>query len=189
MDCSLPGSSVHGIFQAIVQEWIAISLSRGSSWPRDRTQVSRIVDRRLTIWAICSNSCNLSQWCYPTISSSATPFSFCLQSFPESGSFPMSQLFESDGQRIGVQHQSFQWAFSIDFLLGLTALISLLSKGLSRVFSSTTIQKHQFFDTQPSLWPNSHIHTWPLGKNCCFDYTDFCLQSDISAFKCPLALL
>ena len=64
-----------------------------------------------------------------------------------------------------LQHQSFQWIFRVDFLLGLTSLIILLSKGLSRVFSSTTIRKHQFFSTQPSLWSNSHIHTWLLGKH------------------------
>ena len=93
VDCSLPGSSVHGIFQAIVLEWIAISFSRGSFQPRDRTLVSRIVDRCFTVWTTpsptpiaCSNSCLLSRWCHPTISSSVVPFSH-LQSFPISGSF------------------------------------------------------------------------------------------------------
>ena len=69
------------------------------------------------------------------------------------------------------------------FPLGLTALISLQSKGFSRVFSSTMIQKHQFFGIQPSLWSNSHIHTWLLEKNHSFDYVDLCWQSDVSAFK------
>ena len=104
MEYSLPGSSVHGISPARIQEWIAISFSRGSSWPRDQTHVSCvscIADGFFTRWAIrefrlfcpllsprvCSNSCPLSQWCYLTISSSAIPFSFCLQSFPASGSF------------------------------------------------------------------------------------------------------
>ena len=100
-------------------------------------------------------------WCHPTISSSVVPFSSCLQSFPASGSFPMSQLFASGGQKY--------WSFSFSispsneyldwFPLGWTGWISLQSKGLSRVFSNTTVQKHQFFSTQLSLWSNSHIHT------------------------------
>ena len=147
MDCSLPGSSVHGIVQAIL-EWVAILSSRGSSRPRDRIQIFRIAGRFLTelprspfnlgvnliqvlphIWdfsvssvaqlrpyglqdarlpypsptpGACSNSCPLSQWCPPTISSSVIPFSSCLQSFPASGSFLMSQLFTSGGRSIGV---------------------------------------------------------------------------------------
>ena len=105
MDCNLPGSSVHGIFQARILEWVAISFSRGSSRPRDRTQVSCLVGRRFTIWArpslgAYSNSCPLSHWCHPTILSSVTPF-FCLQSFPAAGSFPMSRLFMSSGHRTG----------------------------------------------------------------------------------------
>ena len=107
---------------------------------------------------VCSNSCPLSGWCYLTISSSPTLFSFCLQSVPASGSFLMSQLFTTGGQSIGsslmLQHQSFQWVFQDWFPLGLTGFI-LLSKVFSRVFSSTTIQKHQFFGAQPSFWSNS----------------------------------
>ena len=101
----------------------------------------------------CSNSCPLSQWCHPTISSSAIPFSSCLQSFPASGSFPVSQFFISGGQSIGALPSASVLPMTIQdwFLLGLTGLISLQSKGLSRVFSSTTIWKHQFFGTQPSL--------------------------------------
>ena len=156
MDCSLPCSSVHGIFQARVLERVAISFSRGSSKPKDWTRVFRIVGRHFTIWAssntwfllayiwvifytifccllqfssvqllscvcligphelqysqlpcpsptpgACSNSCPLSPWCQPTISSSVIPFSSCPQSFPASGSFPMSQLFSSGSQSIG----------------------------------------------------------------------------------------
>ena len=110
------------------------------------------------VWAY-SNSCPLSRWCHPTISSSVIPFSSCLQSFPASGSFPMSQFFSSGGQSIGASASAsiLQWIFRVD-PLGLTGLITLLSKGLSRIFSSTTIQKHQFFSTQPSLWSNSHMH-------------------------------
>jgi len=100
----------------------------------------------------CSNSCPLTQWWHPTISSSVIPFSCCLQSFPASGSFPMSQCFASGGQSIRASASSVL-AMNIQdwFLLGLTGLISLLSKGLSRVFSNTTVEKHQFFCTQLSL--------------------------------------
>ena len=108
----------------------------------------------------------MSQWCHPTISSPVVPFFSCLQSFPELGSFLISQFFASGSQGIGVSASaSFLPMNTQDWLpVGLTSLISLQSKGLSRVFSSTTIQKHQFFGTQPSLWSNSHIHTWLLEK-------------------------
>ena len=102
---------------------------------------------------VCSNSCPLSQWYHPTISSSIFPFSSCPQSFPASGSSPMSQLFTSGGQSIRASASASVLPMNIQgwFPLGLTGLISLQSKGLSRVFSSTAIQKHQFFGTQPSL--------------------------------------
>ena len=94
-----------------------------------------------------SNSCPLSQWCHPTISSSVVPFSFFLQSFPASGSFTMSQLFVSGGQSIGVSASASVLPMNIQdwFPLGWTDLISSQSKGLSGVFSNTTVQKHQFF--------------------------------------------
>ena len=113
----------------------------------------------------CSNSCSLSQWCHPTISPSVAPFC-CPQSLPASGSFLMSRLFTSGGQSIGASASASVLPTNIqDWIpLGLTGWISLQSKGLSRVFSNTTVQKHQFFDAQPSLWFNSHIHTWLLGK-------------------------
>ena len=115
---------------------------------------------------VCSNSCPLSQWSHPTISSSVIPFFSCLQSFPASGSFPMSQLLTSSGQSIGVSASAPVLTMNIQgwIPLGLTGLISLLSKRLSRVFSSTTVRKRQFFSTQHSLSSNSHIHTWLLGK-------------------------
>ena len=114
----------------------------------------------------CSNSCPLNRWCCLTISSSVAPFSSCLQSFPASGSFPMSGLFTSGDQSIGGSASASVLPMNIQgwFPLGWTGLISLQSKGLSRVFSSTTIWKHQFFSTQPSLWSNSHIRTWLLEK-------------------------
>ena len=107
---------------------------------------------------VCSNSCPLSWWCYPTISSSVTPFSAWPQSFPASGSSPMSRLFTSGGQSIGALVSASVLPMNIQdwFLLQLTGLI-LLSKRLWRFFSSTTIQKYQFFGAQPSLWSNSHI--------------------------------
>ena len=107
-----------------------------------------------------------SQWCHPSTSSSVIPFSSCPQSLPASGSFPMSQLFTRGGQSIGVSpsasvlpKKSQGWSPS-----EWTGWISLQSKGLSRVFSNTTVQKHQFFGTQLSSQSNSHIHTWPLEK-------------------------
>ena len=114
----------------------------------------------------CSNSCPLSQWCHPTISSSVIPFSSHLQSFPASGSFSVSQFFTSGGQSIGIAASASVLPMNIQdwYPLGWTGWISLQSKGLSRVFSNTTVQKHQFFSTQLSLWFNSHIHTWLLEK-------------------------
>ena len=100
-----------------------------------------------------SNSCPWSRWCHPTISSSVVPFSSCLQSFPTLGSFPMSQFFASGSQSMGVSASASVLPMNIQdwFSLGLTGLISLQSKGLSRVFSNTTVQKHQFFGAQLSL--------------------------------------
>ena len=113
------------------------------------------------------NSCPLSRWCHPAISSSVVPFSSCPQSLPASESFPMSQLFTWGGQSIGVSalasvlpKKSQDWS-----PLEWTGWISLQSKGLSRVFFNTTVQKHQFFGAQLSLWSNSHIHTWLLKKS------------------------
>ena len=113
-----------------------------------------------------SNSCPLSQWCYPAISSSVVPFSSRFQYFPASGSFQMSQLFASGGQSIGVSASTSVLSMNIQdwFSLGWIGWISLQSKRLSRVFSNTTVQKHQFVGTQLSSQFNSHIHTWPLEK-------------------------
>ena len=114
-----------------------------------------------------SNSCPSSWWCHPTISFSVVPFSSCLQSFPSSGSLPVNQLFGSGGQSIG----SFSFSISLSnehsglISLGWTCWISLQSKGLSRVFSNTTVQKHQVFGAQLSSQSNSHIHTWVLEKS------------------------
>ena len=132
---------------------------------------------------VCSNLCPLSKWCYLTISSSVTPFSSCLQSFPASGSFPVSQLFASGGQNIGASVSTSVLPMNNQgwFPLGLTSLISSLSKGLSRVFSSTTVRRHQFFGSQPFLlsaftsvhdnWKNHSLIIWT-----------FFSKNDISAF-------
>ena len=108
----------------------------------------------------------LSQWCHPTISSSVIPFSSCPQSFPASGSFPVSQHFASGGQSIAVSDSTSVLPMNTQDWSppGWTGWISLQSKGLSRVFSNTTVQKHQFFSSQLSSQSNSHMHNWPLEK-------------------------
>ena len=113
-----------------------------------------------------SNSCPLSRWYHPTISSSVIPFSSHLQSFTGSGSFQMSQFFASGGQSIRASASASVLRMNIQdwFPSGWTGWISLLSRALSRVFSNTTGKKHQFFGPQLSLYSNSHIHTWLLGK-------------------------
>ena len=117
------------------------------------------------LWA-CSNSWPLSQWCHPAISTSVTPFSSHPQSFPVSGSFPMSRLFTSNGQNIGdlasasVLPMNIQGWFPLEF----TGLISFQPNGIWKVFFSTTNWKHRFFGNQPFLWSNSHICTWLLEK-------------------------
>ena len=156
-----------GILNAITLQVLvqfSHSVMSDSSWPHELQHV-RLPCPSSTPRA-CSNSCPSSRWCHPTISSSVIPFSSCLQSFPTSGSLPMSQFFTSDGQSIGVSASASVLPMNIQdwFLLGWTDWISLLSKGLSRVFSNTTVQKHQFFHAQVSLWSDSHMHTWPLEK-------------------------
>ena len=115
---------------------------------------------------VYSNSCPSSWWCHPTISSSVVPISSCAQSLLSSGSFPMSQLFAWGGQSSGVSASASVLPINTQdwSLLGWTGWISLQSKGLSRVFSNTTVQKHQFFGAQLSSQSNSHNHTWPLEK-------------------------
>ena len=113
------------------------------------------------------NSCPLSRWCHPAISSSVVPFSSCPQSFPASGSFLMSQLFTSGGQSTGVSASTSVLPMNTQYWspLGWAGWISLQSKGLSRVFSNTTVQKQQFFGAQLSSQSNSHTHTWSLEKS------------------------
>ena len=115
---------------------------------------------------VYSNSCPSSRWCHPTISSSVSPFSSSFQSFPASGSFPVSQFFASGGQNIGISASASVLPMNTQDWspLGWIGWISLQSKGFWRVFSNAIVQKHQFVSAQLSLWSNSHIHTWPLEK-------------------------
>ena len=130
------------------------------------------------------NSCPLSQWCHLTISSSVVPFSSCLQSFPTSGSFQMGQLFSSGGQNTGVSASPLVLPMNTQDRspLGWTVWISLQSKGLSRVFSNTIVQKHQFFCTQLSLCSNSHIHAWLLERPWP-SLDGLCWKSNVSSFE------
>jgi len=136
----------------------------------------------------CSNSCPLSWWCHQTISSYVVPFSSCLQSFPALESFPMSEFIASDGQKY--------WNFSIStsseysglifFFLGLIGLLSLPSKGLSRVFSNTTAQMHQFFGIQLSLWSNSQHAYVNTGKTIALTWWTFVSKVKISYYEAHL---
>ena len=162
------GKEVWGRNLILIIFWCLVSQFSGSVvsdslWPHG-LQHARLPCPSPTPGAY-SNSCPSSRWCHPTISFSVVPF-FHLWSFPASGSFPVSQFFSSGGHSIGVSASTSVLPVSIQdwFPLGLTAWISLLSIGLSRVFSNTTVQKHQFFGAQLCLWSNSHIHTWLLEK-------------------------
>ena len=130
-----------------------------SLWPCG-LQHARLPCLSLSLGA-CSNSCPLSLWCHPTISSSVILFSSCLQSSPASGSFPTSWLFASGSQSIGASVSASVLLMNIQgwFYLGWTGWIFLQSKGLSRAFFNTTVQKRQFFGAQLSLRSNSHVHT------------------------------
>ena len=158
---SLPGFCSSSVTYGSVQ--FSRSVVSDSLWPHglQHTRPRCLSPTR----GACSNSRPLRRWCHPTISSSVIPFSH-LQSFPASGSFQMSQFFASGGQSIGASASASVLPMNIQdwFPLGWTGWISLLPKGLWRVFSNTTVQKHQFFSTQLFLWSNSHIHTWLLEK-------------------------
>ena len=139
----------------------------------------------ITNSGIYSDSCPSSQQCHLTISSSVVPFSYCLQSFPASGSFQMSQLFASGGQSIGVSASTSVLPMNIQdwFPLGWTDWISLLSKGLSRVFSNTTVQKHKFFGTQAFFIVQLSRPYMTTGKTIALTQSqNLCWQSNISAF-------
>ena len=147
---------------------VCVSVQFSLSVVSNSLQPHRLQDVRLPCPSptprACSNSCPLSRWCHPTsvITTSVIPFSSHLQSFPASGSFPIGQFFTSGGQSIGASASVLPMNIQGLFPLGLIGLIFLQFKGLSRVFSNTAVQKHQFFSAQLSLWSNSHIHTQSL---------------------------
>ena len=144
-------------FSKFIDYFLWVQLSSVQLLSQDSLRPHRLQHTRLPCPSptpsVYSNSCPLNQWCHPTISFSVVPFSLCLQSFPASGSFPMSQLFASGGQSIGVSASASVLPMNIQdwFPLGWTGWISLQSKGLSRVFCNTTVQTHQFFGPQLSL--------------------------------------
>ena len=144
-----------GILKDVWLSWGSVQFScsvvSDSLWPHEPQHTRSPCPSPIT--RVYSNSCPLSQWCHPTISSSVVPFSSCLQSFPASGSFQMSRLSASGGQSIGVSGSASVLPMNIQdwFSLEWTGWIYLQSKGLSRVFSNTTVQKHQFFGAQLSL--------------------------------------
>ena len=185
MDGNPPGSSVHRILQARILEWVSISFSKDGKWIMSLREGAFCVTVSLSVVPdslqpygvqhtrlpcpsptprACSNSHPSSQWCHPAISSSVIPFSSCPQSLAASEYFPMSQVFVWGGQSTGVSAlASFLPKNTQDWSPSeWTGWISLKSKELSRVFSNTTVQKHQFFGPQLSSQSNSHIHTWPL---------------------------
>ena len=151
-----------------------------SLWPRG-LQHTRLPCPSPTPRA-CSNSCPSSQWYHPTISSSVIPLSSCLQSFPESGSFPVSQFFTSSGQNIRVLASASVLPMNIQDWFPLELTFSILqSKGLSRIFYNATVHKHPSLALSHSYGPTlmSILDYW---KNHSFDYTDLCLQSNVSLF-------
>ena len=142
----------------------SFSVMSNSLWPHGLQHVR--LPCSLPSPEACSNSCPLSWWYYPTISSSVIPFSSCLHSFPVSGSFLLSWLFTSGDQSIGALASASVLPMNIQdwFPLGLAGWISFLSKGPSGVFSSITVWNHQFFGTQPSSWSNSQHPYMTTGK-------------------------
>ena len=148
-------SDFHRVFSSV---HFSHSVVSDSLWPHESQHASPPCPSPIP--GVYPKPCPSSRWCHPAISSSVIPFSSCPQSFPESGSFPMSQLSASGGQSIGVSATASVLPMNTQDWspLGWTHWISLQSKGLSRVFS-TTVQKHQYFGAQLPLWANSHIHT------------------------------
>ena len=151
-------------------------------WPHGHRQHARLPCPSPSP-GVCPSSCPLNQRCHPTISSSVTPFSFCLQSFPASGPFPMSWLFTSGGQNIRASASASVLPMNIYdwFPLGLTGLIFLLFRGISRVLSRTTVWKHQS-SVLSLLYGPTLTSIRDYWKNHSFDYMDLCQQSDVFAF-------
>ena len=229
MDYNLPGSSVHGILLARIQECVAIPFSRRSSWPRDRTWTSCTAGRFSTVWAMkeasrspillscccsaprsCLTLCNsmdcsvlvfpalhrlleLAQthvhWVGDAIQPShpfSLPFSSCPESLPASRSFPVSRFFTSSGQSIGASAPASVLAMNIQgwFPLGWTGLISLLSKGLSRVFQHHNSKASLLWCSVFFIVHSYIVHDY--WKNHCFDNMNLCQQNDLSIFQYTL---
>ena len=163
----------NGIFSSVQ---FSRSVVSDSLWPYESQHARPPCPSSLL--EVCQSSCPLHWWCHQAISSSDTLFSFCPESFPTSGTFLMSQLFSSGDQNTGASASILPMNIQGWFALRLTGLISL-SKGLSGIFSSTIVQRHQFFGLLPSLWSSSHIHL----EDHSLDYMDLCRQSNVSAFQ------
>ena len=165
------------------------SITSDSLWPHGTAACQASLSFTISVSPrVCSNSCSLCQWCYSIISSSVAPSPPALNISQHQGLF---QCVSSSHQvakvlELQLQHQSFQWIFRVNFL---TILIFLLSKWLSGVFSSTTVQKHQFFGAQPSLWSNSLIHTWLLEKPQLWLYRPLLAKWCLCFLICFLGLL
>ena len=155
------GFKLHTVLSSVQFSHSVVS---NSLWPHEPQHARPICPSPTP--GVHPNSSPSSRWCHLTISSSVIPFSSCPQSLPASESFPMSHLFASGVQSIGVSASTSVLPMNTQDWspLGWTGWLSLQSKGLSRVFSNTTVQKHQFFGAQLSSQSNSHIHTWPLEK-------------------------
>ena len=160
MDCSLPCSSVHGIFQARILEWVAISFSSGSFQPRDRTQVSHIAGRLLTIWATREIMTNLDSTLKSKDITLPTKVHLVKAMILPVVMYGCEKWTIKKAERRRIDAFEHWCSMRVPW----TGWISLQSEGLSRVFSNTTVEKHQFFGAQLSLWSNFHIHTWPLEK-------------------------
>ena len=166
MDCSLTGSSVHETFQARVLEWGATAFSGlvAKLYSVLLDSINCSTQKSFVLHYLSEFAHIRIYWVSDAILSSSVALFSCPHSFPASESFPMSRLFASGGQSIGASTSVLSMNIHSWFLLGLTGLIPLLSTELSRVFSSTTIPKHQFFSAQSSLWSNSYSHLWLLKK-------------------------
>ena len=166
IDRGMSNGNVYALFSSRLQVSVQFSHSVVSNSLRPHESHHTRLPCPSQTPGVYSNSCPSSRWCHPAILSSIVPFSSCPQSLPASGSFSTSQFFTWGGQSIGVSASASVLPMNTQDWspLGWTGWISLQPKGLSRVFSNTTVQKHQFFSTQLSSQSNSHIHTWPLEK-------------------------